>query len=239
MGARVLSVAVLVLGFGAAAGCGGGGSGDEPAPPPPAETTTTTEPVTTTTVSAEAFKAAICDAGFSVKGKSDIAGTYALSAEAYGKVVPPPDRKAELDALVAASRGLATVWSDAAPITTEAFSDQMNKLLDAYNDAATKLRVDCPPQPGVTTTLATAIKATSRLYDVVREEKGKGLWWYTSFACPEGKTLKLGPELKLVPGETSAAAVLDEAAGAADPFTGALANASYDRIDEKITATCV
>ena len=74
---------------------------------------------------------------------------------------------------------------------------------------------------------------------MLRADGGKGLWWYTKFACPDGKKVKLGAELKPLKGEADVGAVLDEAAGAAEPFTGVVANESYGRIDEKITATCV
>ena len=234
---NLLTLALLVAA--AAAGCGGD-DGTTAATTAPPETTTTVPATTTTIVTVEAFNASICAAGYSIAdAKPGAAGGYKLTAETYGKVVAPPDKKADLDAFVQVNQALAALWSDPNPTTPEAFSDQYGKLNETYLAAIEKLRVECPPQPGVTTTVATAIKATSQLYAVAREEKGKGLWWYTGFACPEGKKLKLGPDMTALKAEPKAGAVLDEPAGAADPFTGVLANESYGRIDEKITATCV
>lgn len=234
---RILWLTLAMLVAGAGSGCGGGEG--------PAATTTTSAPpttvpaTTTTVVTAEAFAASICAAGHSIVGaKPGAAGGYRLNVETYGKVVPTPEKKADLDAYLEANRALAVLWSDTSPTTPEAFSEQHNKHTDALLASLGKLQVECPPQPGVTTTVAAAIRAQSRIYSVLRHEKGKGLWWYASFGCPEGKKVKLGADVEPVKGEAGVGAVLDEAAGAAEPFTGVLANESYGRIDEKITATC-
>lgn len=239
MPTRLIALALVALAV--PLGCGGGDATTATTTTAAAPETTTTVPATTTTVvTAEAFSAAICAAGFSIAGaEPGAAGGYKLNADTYGTVVPTPEKKADLDAFVEVNRQLAALWSDPNPTTTEAFSDQYNKLTDTYLNVIDKLQVECPPQPGVTTTVATAIQATSRLYDVLREEKGKGLWWYATFACPEGKKLKLGPGLRSPKGDATTGAVLDVEAGAADPFTGVLANESYGRIDDKLTATCV
>lgn len=221
------------------AGCGGDGTQAVPTRSGSQGTTTSLAP-TTTVVTPEAFTTSICAAGFSIAdAKPGAAGGYQLNAETYGKVDPTPDKKVDLEAFVEANRALGVLWSDPNPTTPAAFTEQNNKLTDTYISSLEKLQVECPPRPGVTTTVAAAPWATSRLYAVAREEKGKGLWWYVSFGCPEAKKVKLGADLTAVPGEPLAGAVLDEAAGAADPFTGVVANDSYGRIDDKITATCV
>lgn len=239
MRARSIALVILVP-LAAPLGCGGG-EGTTAASSTAAPETTTTVPATTTTVvSAEAFTSAICAAAFSIAdAKPGAAGGYKLTADTYGAVVPSPEKKADLDAFVDVNRQLYALWSDPSPTTTEAFAERYNKLTDTYLDAIGKLQVQCPAQPGVTTTVAAAIQATSRLYEVLRADGGEGLWWYTTFACPDGKKVKLGEGLKPLKGEADVGAVLDEAAGAAEPFTGVLANESYGRIDEKITATCV
>ena len=236
---RLIALVLLVL-FAAPLGCGGGEGTTAATSTAVPETTTTVPATTTTVVTAEAFTAAMCAAGFSIAdAKPGAAGGYKLAADTYGAVAPSPEKKADLDAFVEVNRQLHALWSDPNPTTTEAFAERYNKLTDTYLAAIEKLQVPCPPQPGVTTTVAVAIKATSRLYEVLRNDGGKGLWWYTQFACPEGKKVKLGDALKSPKGLPDVGAVLDEAAGAAEPFTGVLANESYGRIDEKITATCV
>lgn len=171
---------------------------------------------------------------------SGAAGGYLHYAEAYGKVVPTPDKKASLDAFVKAARDLGALWSDPKPTTPDAFSETHNKLTEVFLAESAKLQVQCPLPTGVTTTIPTTMRAQGRLYAVARDDDGQGLLWYSSFGCPDGKRFRLGPDMEPVEGEPLVGAVEDAEAGPADPFSGVVANASYDRIDDKITAaTCV
>lgn len=237
MRSRVLAL-VVAIGAGLAA-CGGGDGGTTGAPTTATSAPTTVVATTTTIVTLEAFTASICAAGFSIAdAKPGRAAGYKLNIETFSKVVPTLDKKADLDTYIEANRALATLWSDPTPTTPEAFMAQNNKHVETLLTSREKVQVECPPRPGVTTTVATTIRASGQLYSVLREEKAKGLWWYAGFACPESKKVKLGPGVAPVTGQAAAGAVLDEAAGAADPFTGVLADESYNRVADKLSATC-
>ena len=51
--------------------------------------------------------------------------------------------------------------------------------------------------------------------------------------------MKLGTGLVPLKSDPSVGVILDKAAGAANPFTGDVANASYNRVSGKNIATCV
>lgn len=229
-GSLLISLVVL-------AACGGGGTPDEGA-------TTTALPKTTTTtaVTPESYGAAICEAEEAIEFEG-VVESYSATAAAYAEVTPTDDKKAALDAYVDVNRQLAALWSDPNPITPMAFSEAFTALIDELLPAVEAIQVEvdaeCELKPGETTTTTTAITAGRRVIEVARGLDGEGLYWFSVFGCPEGTTHRFEGEIQPHEDDPTIGSVFDPEAGKADPFTGVLAAESFDRVNDKIKATCV
>lgn len=216
MGRSVLGLVILVVAM--APGCEGGSTGA----------------TTTPTRSEKAFKDSLCGANRSLlAANTGAAETFKLATEAYDNVKAPPAREADLGSMVTASRALAALWSDISPTTAETFSARHQELAGTFNAAAERLRIECPKQRSVTTSVAAPFWTDKSVHR--SPERPTVLFWF--FHCPKGITLKYGAGV--FPQRGGAGIVVDEAAGVTDPFTGVLANESYGRVAEMIKAACV